>query len=265
MLDDPYLKDREQIMARMNRAAPFIHLIESGDAFEVESGSDLAEDRVRNPLLWVDSVASRRLKVAVDDLTGVRDLVANGTHMHAPFALLRAVVESAAVAVWLLEPDDQITRLKRLVGLHISDTENKKSYNALLPDELRDNYDHEPGITSMVKAIGVQRRKCRFPDYTSVVREIDDLPGESHSLFLVWKVCAGVSHGMTWSLNSTTTELSRVEVAEGAYIAHREPAYGLLVSFVGTAVRTIERASVLFKIRCTARPHKITLAASPYP
>lgn len=266
MLDgDPYRQDREQIMARMSHAAAFIYRIESGDGFEVEPGSDLARDRERNPLLWVDSIALRRLQVAVDDLAGIRDLVNNGTHMHAPFALLRGVVEAASVAVWLLEPEDRITRLKRLVGLHIYDTENKKSFNALLPAEFRDNFDHEPGITSMVKAIGVQRKKCRFPDYTALVRDIDDFPGEGHSLFLVWKVCAGVSHGMTWSLNSTTSELSRVEVADGAFIAQREPAYGLLASFVGTAVRTIERASVLFDVRRTARPHSMGLASSPYP
>jgi hypothetical protein len=68
---------------------------------------DLAGDRAQVPELWVDTLAARRLKVAVDYLADIRDLMAAGTQYYAPFALLRATLESSAAAVWLLEPDQR--------------------------------------------------------------------------------------------------------------------------------------------------------------
>ncbi len=103
---------REEIFRRMNAAAAVLHNIESHDPYPVEPASDLAGDRDQVPDLWVDTLATRRLKVAVDYLAGIRDLVNTGTHFHAPYALLRAVLESSATAVWLLDPEERKTRLE---------------------------------------------------------------------------------------------------------------------------------------------------------
>ncbi len=76
------------------------------------------------------------LKVAVDYLAGIRELMGAGRHYYAPFALLRASLESSAAA-WLLEPDDRTTRLQRLVGMHIDDTNNKKAVHFMVPERFR--------------------------------------------------------------------------------------------------------------------------------
>src|SRR3954463_6397540 len=122
--DDHWRKD---ILDRMSNAGFALDRIESNEPYLVEPESDLAGDRDQVPDLWVDTLAVRRLKVAVDFLAGVRDLVIGSTHLYAPFPLLRAVLESSATAVWLLEPGDRRIRLQRLVGLHIDDTSNKKA------------------------------------------------------------------------------------------------------------------------------------------
>lgn len=254
---------RGKIIERMNHAAKVLDLIEGDDPYPIEQDSDLAGDRAQVPDVWADTLATRRLKVAVDYLAGVRDLVTNGTHFYAPFALLRAALESAATAVWLLEPDDRKTRLERLVGLHIDDCSNKKSVQAMLPEDLRDPFDHGPGINKMVTDSGSPRRKCKFPDYTSVMKAIDDFAGEGGSVYLSWKLCSGFSHGSTWATMGLMHQANRVQIGPTLHRVELSPSYDLVSAQVGTAIRTVERAHSLFQIRRTGRPHKISIAIRP--
>ncbi|MDV6267757.1 hypothetical protein [Rhodococcus globerulus] len=260
MTADPDPSDdhwREEILNRMNRASVVLDRIEADEPYPVEPDSDLAGDREQVPDLWVDTLAARRLKVAVDYLAGVRDLVSGGTHFYAPFALLRAVLESSAAAVWLLEPADRKVRLQRLVGLHIDDTNNKKAVQFMLPEEFRDPFDHEPGIGKMVTDSGSPRGKCKFPDYTSVLKKIDDLPDEAGSMLLGWRVCSGFSHGLSWATTGLMPELNREQIGTSVHRVETSANYQLVSSIVNTAVRTIERADCLFTVRQTARPHEI--------
>ncbi len=209
------------------------------------------------PDLFVDTVAARRLRIAVDYLAGLRDILVAGTHFYAPFPLLRASLESSATAVWLLEPDDRKTRLQRLVGLHIDDTNNKKAVQFMLPEEHRDQFDHEPGIKKMVTDSGSPRGKCKFPDYTSLLKKIDDLPGEGGSLLLAWRVCSGFSHGLNWATSGLIPQSNKVQIGDTLHRVEVSPNYQLVSSLTKTIVRTIERADCLFTVRRTTRPHDI--------
>ncbi|WP_235624359.1 hypothetical protein, partial [Mycobacteroides abscessus] len=239
---------RREIIDRMSKAGSVLDRIESNAPYPVEPESDLAGDRDQVPDLWVDTLAVRRLKVAVDFLAGVRDLVIGGTHMYAPFPLLRASLESSATAVWLLEPEDRATRLQRLVGLHIDDTNNKKAVQFMMPEELRDPFDHEPGIKQMVTDSGSPRGKCKFPDYTSVLKSVDDLPREGKSMLLAWRVCSGFSHGLSWATTGLMPQSNREQIGPTLHRAETSPNYQLVSSLVGTAVRTVERADCLFRL-----------------
>lgn len=182
-----------------------------------------------------------------------------GTHFYAPFALLRAVLESSAAAIWLLEPDNRTIRLQRLIGLHIEDTNNKKTVQFMLPEDLRDPFDHEPGIRQMVADSGSPRGKCKFPDYTSVLKKIDDFPNEGGSMLLAWRVCSGFSHGLSWATSGLVPQSNREQIGATLHRVEISPNYQLVSSIVETAVRTIERADCLFKIRRTTRPHEIKI------
>jgi len=241
----------------MSKAGFVLDRIESSEPYPVEPQSDLAGDRDQVPDLWVDTLAVRRLKVAVDFLAGVRDLVIGATHLYAPFPLLRAVLESSATVVWLLEPDDRKIRLHRLVGLHIDDTSNMKAVQFMLPEDLRDPLDHEPGVKQMVTDSGSSRGKCKFPDYTSVLKKVDDLPGEGASMLLAWRVCSGFSHGLSWATTGLMPQSNREQIGPTLHRAETSPNYQLVSSLVRTAVRTIERADCLFEVRRTRRPHEI--------
>ena len=147
----------------MQRVGAMLDRIESNEPYLVEDLSDLAGDREQIPDLWLDTIATRRLKVAVDYLAGVRDLVTSGIHYYAPFPLLRAVLESAATAVWLLESDERPVRLRRLVGLHIDDTNNKKSVQFMVPEQYRDPFDHETGYQDNGSGIRITAREMQVP------------------------------------------------------------------------------------------------------
>ncbi|WP_072713666.1 hypothetical protein [Rhodococcus rhodnii] len=253
---------RELTMQRMNRASSVLHRIESNDPYPVEPNSDLDGDRKQVPELFVDTLASRRLKVAVDYLAGLRDILNAGTHYYTPFALLRAALESSATAVWLLEPEDRITRLQRLVGLHIDDTNNKKAFQSMLPEEYRDPFDHEPGIEKMVADSGSSRDKCKFPGYTSVLKKIDDLPDEGGSMLLTWRICSGFSHGLSWATTGLIPQSNKEQIGPTLHRAETAPNYELVSSLTTTVVRTIERADCLFAVRRTSRPHNVKLTFS---
>lgn len=242
----------------MNRACEVLDRIKSDEPYPVQPASDLAGDRDQVPDVRVDTLAVRRLKIATDYLAGVRDLVVGGTHFYAPFALLRASLESSATTVWLLQPDDRKVRLQRLVGLHIDDTNNKGSAQAMLPEALRDPFDHKPGINRMVADSGSPRGKCKFPGYTSVMRTIDDLPGEGASMLLAWRVCSAFSHGLDWATTGLMPRWDSRQIGPTLHRAQTSPNYQMVSSIVRTVVRTIERADCLFAVRRTARPHEIT-------
>ncbi|MGH3726301.1 MAG: hypothetical protein ACRDUS_19520 [Mycobacterium sp.] len=248
---------RKEILDRMSKASSVLDRIQTNQPYLVEPESDLAGDRGQVPDLWVDTLAVRRLKVAVDFLAGIRDLLTGGTHMYAPFPLMRAVLESSATAVWLLEPDDRRSRLQRLVGLHIDDTSNKKAVQFMMPEHLRDPFDHEPGIKQMVRDSGSPRGKCKVPDYTSLMKKVDDLPGEGASMLLAWRVCSGFSHGLSWATTGLMPQSNREQIGPTLHRVETAPNYQLVSSLTGTAVRTIERAHCLFEVRRTTRPHGI--------
>jgi hypothetical protein len=267
MTADPAPDDhhwRQQTLDRMNNAVAVLNRIESNDPYPVQADSDLAGDRAQVPDLWVDTLAARRLKVAVDYLAGIRDLMAAGTHYYAPFALLRATLESSAAAVWLLEPDQREIRLQRLVGLHIDDKNNKRAVQSMLPDEFRDSFDHEPGIKRMVTASGSPRKKCKFPDYTNLLKGIDDVPGQGASLLLAWRVCSGFSHGLSWATTGLIPQSNRQQIGPTLHQFEASPNYQLVATLVNTAARTIERAHCLFEVRRTTRPHDITFGFTRY-
>ncbi|MBI5341581.1 MAG: hypothetical protein HZB45_28205 [Mycolicibacterium rufum] len=88
MMTEPPPEDdhwRTEALTRMERSGAVLDRTESNEPYPVEDNSDLAADREQIPDLWLDTVATRRLKVAVDYLAGVSDLVSGGLHYYAFF------------------------------------------------------------------------------------------------------------------------------------------------------------------------------------
>ncbi|CAL9339624.1 hypothetical protein SUDANB15_00234 [Streptomyces sp. enrichment culture] len=75
----------------------------------VEPGDSLSEDDAKAPTLGVSSATYQCFTHAVDHLHAVPALLfeAEVVHTYAPYSLLRAAVEAAGKATWLLEPKSE--------------------------------------------------------------------------------------------------------------------------------------------------------------
>ncbi|UZG55652.1 hypothetical protein [Rhodococcus opacus] len=127
----------------------------------------------------------------------------------------------------------------------------------MLPQEHRDPFDHEPGIKKMMTDSGSPRSKCKFPDYTFVLKKIDDLPDEGGSMLLAWHVCSCFSHGLSWATAGLIPQSNREQIGPTLHRYELSPNYQLVASITATVARTIERAHCLFAVRRTSRPHDI--------
>lgn len=234
--------------------------------YPVELSSDLQSDRDRLPDIWVDSVVNRAIAHSIDCLYGIRDLTETGSHFYAHFVLIRAVFESSALAVWLLEPDDQNVRLQRLLAQH-ADTwrEHKNAYD-LTDIVMGDLYaEREAGLGKMIQDAGLQVGDCKWPGYTKIIKLVDDSRRTPSSLELAWRLCSGVAHGKTWAIKDVTTEVVKgAEIVSGHY-SGRLPNYQMVKRMLGIAFRTLTHADSLFEIRRIGRPHSIQLALRPHP
>lgn len=239
---------------------------ESDERYGVESASDLWQDRCRLPELWVDSVVSREMAHSIDCLHGIRDLAAYGTHFFAHFVLMRAVLESSAMAVWLLQPDDQNLRLQRLLAQHDDNWRERKKVYGLTDMRSEVSYaERQAGLKRMIDHVGLSAADCRWPGYAAIIKEADDLAGTPSSVELVWRICSGVAHAKTWAVTDVTHEVAEgPTIVSGKYSA-RIPNYRVVRLLLDNTFRTAAHADALFDVRRTARPHSMKVVLEQRP
>jgi hypothetical protein len=91
------------------------------------AGSDLAADDQATHPRRVSHLAFAAISAAVDHFHASRTLISAGhvIHLNAQFTLLRAALENAATAVYLLAPDDRNTRLLRSLRVAWADVSDE--------------------------------------------------------------------------------------------------------------------------------------------
>lgn len=212
-----------------------------------EPGSSLAaDDSILAPHRLSDAARSA-LNIAVDNVHALRNLVAETHLVHpwAPFTLLRASLENAATAVWLLSSRDQSQRLLRRLRLRWADTSDMLNANRVMNHVGKRTRDEH---IARLQAIGrrgglspeqVSQIASRAIGYSTIVHEAG---AESPTSFGpavegTWMVCSGIVHGRTWS---TVSLLDRAEMSpsEGGTITVRvtAPDAGLLAITRTTAL-----------------------------
>jgi hypothetical protein len=251
---------RIEVDALIRRYDYLLEKYERDERYAVASGSDLWQDRCRLPDLWVDSVVSREMAHSIDCLHGIRDLAAYGTHFYAHFVLMRAVLESSATVVWLLQPDDQNLRLRRLLAQHNDNWRERKNVYGLtdMPSEVA-CAEGQAGLKRMVDHVGLSAADCRWPGYTAIIKETDDLAGTPSSVELVWRICSGVAHAKTWAITDVTHEVAEGPKIESGRYSARVPSYEMVRLLLDNTFRTAGHADALFDVRRTARPHSMTV------
>jgi hypothetical protein len=178
---------------------------------EVEAGSSLAGDARKSPNLQVAHAAWSGFAHAVDHLDALRMLIveARVVHNYAPMTLVRAAMENAATAVWLLEPSQRAERLRRRLKLANHEAWEAGQAHKLLPAALLEGKRSAQERMAEIRALAI--RLGLNPDdvagrlsHEKLVRAAGEATehGADRSAF-VWRLCSGFAHGRYWASLST--------------------------------------------------------------
>ncbi|MCX5216107.1 hypothetical protein OG689_44035 [Kitasatospora sp. NBC_00240] len=206
------------------------------DGWEVADSSPLAADDAKTHPYRLSHSAHLALVVAVDHLQALASSIKGSSadnrqdvliHTHAQFTLIRAALENAARAVWLLGPKSRDDRIKRVLALHLADLVNSQKLAEVLaisaetgpdPKHMANIESRRAQIRSLLAAAGLtpaglppdqllqaQRRVLKFPGYEVMVADAGTHIGDAH-VRLFWKACSSLAHG---DLSGTLAVLDR--------------------------------------------------------
>ncbi|GAA4980374.1 hypothetical protein GCM10025734_00020 [Kitasatospora paranensis] len=173
--------------------------------WSVAVGSALAGDDMKTDPHQVSHSAHHALVVAVDHLQALAALV-SGTESdghrkmllptHASFTLLRAALENAARALWLLGPASRRERVHRCLRMRLADLKSNAAKAELLGQVLADYEKRQNRIKGLLRAAGVpegelSNGKLRMPGYGDIVHTAGTLTsvGGVHAE-LFWSACS---------------------------------------------------------------------------
>lgn len=180
------------------------------------SGSPLRVDDERTHPFQTSHAVWHSLSHAVDPLHCLRSVLrdARAIHMYAPYALLRAALENASAAVWMLHPAsriERITRRLRFVALDVRSGE--KAMRLLGTSAPRPESERLDELREIAKRAGSDPGDAvRHVGYREIVDEAGKVlaPGSEGTLF-VWRLCSGITHGDFWT---TINAAERVELPD---------------------------------------------------
>ena len=191
-------------------------------ADDVHAGSSLLkDDEVTSPYLISHSVRGA-LVSAVDHLGAFRALVqdAHVVHPRATLTLLRAALENAALAVWLLAPANRNERVLRRLRLQWADFHDGDYANHLFEDEPTPSLDdrrselqaiaRKRGLTDEQVALVAARPVTFSSIVRAATRESGFLHLDERTAMFCWMAASGTAHARQWAVLSPA--LQRVKV-----------------------------------------------------
>ncbi len=207
------------------------------------------------PQLSIESSVDRSLMHSYDCLWGLHQLIKHEGQQHfAPYVLLRGAIETAATAVWLLEPHERTTRLERRAAIEADDANEslKAIQSAGVLDPQDTTGERIRALQPIILAAGLEPANCRWKGYGAVIKAIDQNPSSRLSLEAAWRSCSGMSHGKFWAFTAVAVESQRVTVGPNEYRANFTPSYHPLAIMLDLTVATLQRADRLYDQRRAA-------------
>ncbi len=208
---------------------------------EVQPGSRTASDDARTSPYQLSHGVETALSHSLDHLHALRTLVkdAGTIHMVAPFTLMRAALENAAVAAWMLMPSDADERVKRRLMLAMADVADGHRVRLLSEEhvEADDLARRRERIADIGVAAGLTRGDLMgaVKGYGAIVQEAGVASRRGAiTTELMWRLCSGFTHGRTWSMLATLDRRTVGDQDEVRTIELTAPASAVFV-VAGTA------------------------------
>lgn len=220
-------------------------------------GSPLYGDDNKAHPYQLSHAAWHSLSNAADHLGCLRALLGDAKviYMYAPFTLVRASLENACGAVWLLQPGRRNDRLERRLRLALDDIRNSEQIKLLTgqpgPRPKQDRIDQ---VHDIARAAGLDEAEVkRKASYSEIVKAVDESGSVNGMIEVSWKVCSGYAHGDLWT---TLSASRRTEMAgateEGIGTFRIEANLGLLMKVATIAAAVTELGWRLYDQRCQA-------------
>lgn len=197
------------------------------------------------------------LSNAVDHLGCLRVLLGDAKviHLYAPFTLMRAALENACAAVWLLEPSSRPERLARRLRVALGDIRNSEQVKTITRQPgARPESERVAQVQAIARAAGLDETAVRrAPSYSEIVRAVDEA-GPANSMFEVsWKLCSGYAHGDWWTTLSSSRRTEVTGLAQpGVGTFQIEADLALLTKVTTAAVGITRWGWMLYDQRCQA-------------
>ena len=182
-----------------------------------------ADDDLLNPY-HLSHAAWHSLSHAIDHLHCLRSLLreAQVIHMYAPYSLVRAALENACAAVWMLQPPRRPDRIERRLRFAMTDIRNGEEAKRLTGQVgSRSEQDRIDQLRDIATRAGVPEPALkRRVAYSEIVEAAGSIGGaNSAALVVCWKLCSGMAHGDYWTTFSAAqrTELPGVQPGIGRF------------------------------------------------
>jgi hypothetical protein len=214
------------------------------------------DDRKLNPY-HLSHAAWHFLSNAGDHLSCLRAVLgdANVIHMYAPFTLVRAALENACAAAWLLQPPRRNDRLERRLRLALDDIKNSEQVKTLTGlTGSRPKQDRLEQVHDIALRAGIDEGALKGKvGYSEIVRAVDETGVAGGVLEVSWKLCSGYAHGDLWTALSASRRTEMPSAAEEGVGTFRiEANLGLLRAVTSTAAAVTSLGWRLHDQRCHA-------------
>lgn len=180
---------------------------------DVQPGSRTAGDDTVTAPYHLSHAVAVALGAAQDHLHALRTLVADAGTLHtsSPFTLVRAAMEGAGQALWLLQPHDRRVRALRRFQMAVRDAdERRRAHMRILEMKPKETIEREQHFEAacdrfveLAEASGITRQEvmARSPGYGTIVAASGPCAGVScEQMEGMWRMASGYAHGQTWSL-----------------------------------------------------------------
>jgi hypothetical protein len=191
---------------------------------EIHPDSDLAGDDNDLDGMWVSMVVNNAILASLDHVITLRDLVTRdrGTvTINAPWTLMRAVVESASVAVWVATPTLRKTRRAHALRVWHHDYSERQNWETdigrVVSEKGKSGKERASDIVRLAERLGIRGTQVSAAiAYSDVVANAGALVGwEREDARARWREASAFAHGKTWPLLALTTPRGATAIRGG--------------------------------------------------
>lgn len=241
MTEPDELESSRALLARIDQIPPLIARYEKTAELTPKPTSELGDDDRRTSFLQLSHFVAASMHLATDTLSATAKLLQPELgylehRLTAQFPLLRSALESASTALWLLRPDDQRTRIVRLLQLRRTDviydvrltkaaaetmskmskmsTVNNPSAQRGIRDAMkrkRRQFERLNAI-ALAEAIHPDEHLSGAPGLEEIINEA---AADSGKAAAIWRVISGLTHPSPLRLLQTTRTESSTDIGNG--------------------------------------------------